>query len=81
VPRVRFCIPEAQAGKVAVGHDVTVAVDGVTVPLTAVVENVAPEIDSAARMVFAVGRLTVPAALSNDVRSGQVARVTPSEGG
>jgi RND family efflux transporter MFP subunit len=75
VPRVRFALPEAQAGALAVGRQVSVLVEGVKEPFSAEVESVSPEIDTAARMVFALARLEVPEARRDSLRSGQVAHV------
>lgn len=82
VPRVRFAVPPADAATLAPGAAVAVRVDGVAAPVRATVESVAPEIDSAARLVFVLARLDVPAARRGEVRAGQLARVRgDGEGG
>ena len=76
--RVRFAIPEQRLGEVAVGSGVRVQVRGLDVPLAGVVESVAPEVDAAARMIFAAARLEVPVRLAARVSSGMIARVAPA---
>ena len=78
VPRVRFAVPEAQGGAIKVGDAVSVLVDGVEAPLRAEIESVSPEVDAAARMIFAQARLEVPSSLRDQMRSGQVAHVKPA---
>ena len=78
VPRVRFAIPEAQASAIKVGGKVSVLIDGVEEPVRAEVESVSPEVDAAARMIFAQARLDVPS-LRDELRSGQVAHVEPAD--
>jgi RND family efflux transporter MFP subunit len=74
-PRVRFAIPEAQAGRVVVGDQASVQVKTMERPLAAVVESVAPEVDSAARMIFAVARVTAPAGVTERLSAGLLASV------
>ena len=71
--RVRFAIPEERANALAVGDPVRIVAGAET--LTGVVEKLNPEIDAAARMIFAEASLDLPARSSARVRSGQVARV------
>ncbi|HXU74150.1 MAG TPA: efflux RND transporter periplasmic adaptor subunit [Polyangia bacterium] len=71
--RVRFAIPEERANALAVGDPVRIVAGAET--LTGVVEKINPEIDAAARMIFAEASLDEPARSSARVRSGQVARV------
>lgn len=71
--KVRFAVPEAAALRVDLGATVRVTTDGLE--LTGQVEKVAPEVDAAARMVFAEAELTVPESARTRVRSGAVARV------
>lgn len=75
--RVRFALPEEQRGALWPGAVVAVAVRGVGAPLRAVVERVAPEVDAAARVVIAEGRLEVPPALAAVGLAGRAARVRP----
>jgi RND family efflux transporter MFP subunit len=72
--RVRFAVPESYTGQLRPGARVSVFVGARA--LDATVEKVAPEVDAAARAVFAEARLeeTSPA----DIRSGQQVRVVPS---
>jgi RND family efflux transporter MFP subunit len=76
VPRVRFAVPPTLSGTLAPGQKVSVLVDGTGEPLVAVVESVAPEVDSAARLVFVLGRLELPPRRRSEVHSGQLARVS-----
>jgi RND family efflux transporter MFP subunit len=71
--RVRFAIPEERANALAVGDPVRIVAGAET--LTGVVEKINPEIDAAARMIFAEASLDEPERSSARVRSGQVARV------
>lgn len=71
--KVRFAIPEAAASRVQVGTAIRVATDGLE--LAGHVEKVAPEVDAAARMVFAEAALTVPEPARGRLRSGAIARV------
>jgi len=57
---------------------VSVLIDGVEEPVRAEVESVSPEVDAAARMIFAQARLDVPS-LRDELRSGQVAHVEPAD--
>jgi multidrug efflux pump subunit AcrA (membrane-fusion protein) len=72
-PRVRFAMRETDARRVDVGAAVRVSTDGLT--LGATVEKVAPEVDAAARLVFAEATLDVPPDERDHVRSGSAARV------
>jgi RND family efflux transporter MFP subunit len=74
-PRVRFAIPEAQAGRVLVGDQASVQVKTIERPLAAVVESVAPEVDSAARAIFAVAKVTGPAGVTERLSAGLLASV------
>ncbi|AKJ01691.1 HlyD family secretion protein [Archangium gephyra] len=56
--QVRFAIPEAHAPGVAEGTPVQLEVQGVAERLEGVVESVAPEVDSASRMVLAIANVT-----------------------
>lgn len=71
--KVRFAIGEESADQIDVGSPLRVVVAGEA--LSAAVEKVAPEVDAAARMVFAEAALSVPSGLVRRIRSGQVARV------
>jgi len=71
--KVRFAVPEERANSVAVGDAVEIAAGGDT--LDGTVETVAPEIDAAARVVFAEASLDVTPAAAARIRSGEVASV------
>jgi RND family efflux transporter MFP subunit len=73
--RVRFALPEDEAARVAAGDRVRVTVSALDRPLPAKVESVSPEVDAAARMVFAVARLDISAELARRLSAGMVARV------
>jgi len=69
---VRFAVPEQRAGELHLGLRVRVLIG--TASVDATVEKVAPEVDAAARVVFAEARLD--GASPVDVRSGQEVRVS-----
>ncbi|EPX64740.1 hypothetical protein D187_000162 [Cystobacter fuscus DSM 2262] len=71
--RVRFAIPEDEPRGVAPGAPIQVRLPREGPPLTGRVENVAPEVDSASRMIIALARLDVPPGA--DVPAGLVVRV------
>jgi len=73
--RVRFAIPE-DATELTVATPVHVRVAGQL--LAGVVEKVAPEVDTASRMIFAEASLAPASSLQHALRSGQVARVSLS---
>jgi RND family efflux transporter MFP subunit len=74
--RVRFAIPEELAGTVGKGTTIRVEVGAVRAALKGVVENIAPEIDSASRYLLAEARLESPEAMKETIPSGLVARVS-----
>jgi RND family efflux transporter MFP subunit len=74
--RVRFAIPEELAGTVAKGTAVRVEVGAVRAALRGVVEQLAPEVDTASRHLLAEARLESPGALKDTIPSGLVARVS-----
>ncbi len=73
--RVRFAVPEQLAGGVGVGVAVQVEVSTVNAQLRGVVENVAPEVDIASRMIIAEAKLDSTGA-KRAIPSGAVARVS-----
>jgi RND family efflux transporter MFP subunit len=73
--RVRFAIPEEQTGSVAAGMRAHLSLKSQAQPLVAVVESVAPEVDAAARMTFAVARVELPPRGAAQLSAGMVARV------
>ncbi len=74
---VRFAVPEDQAGSVAVDGCVEVGVPSMGGSAAGVVGMVAPQIESASRMLFVEARLTVPPAWQGKLPVGLVARVRP----
>lgn len=74
-PRVRFAVPEDRIEDIAVGARVRIELKTPRLILVGVVETVAPEIDSAARMFFVVATLQAPP--RSRWSSGRVARVAP----
>jgi RND family efflux transporter MFP subunit len=77
--RVRFAIPEELAGTVTVGARARLSAKSLPNPLPMIVENVAPEVDSAARMIFAVARLETGTRAAAPLPAGMVARVVVSD--
>ncbi len=75
--RVRFAVPEERAREVGLATPVRMALDELT--LSGTVEKIAPEIDSASRMIFVEASLTISSEQSTRVRSGQVGRVAVLE--
>ena len=78
--RVRFAIPEAQAGAVARGDQVEVRVPSLAVQARGNVVGVNPEVDVASRMIYAVANLELPAT-ARGLTTGVVARVRPQATG
>lgn len=72
---VRFSVPEKDRTGITAGTRVDVHIETLDSPLAAVVEQIAPEVDSASRMVFMEARLDVPAELKGAVQSGLTCRV------
>jgi RND family efflux transporter MFP subunit len=72
--RVRFAIPEDVARRFPSGTRVRVVASGAE--LHGTVESIAPEVDPAARMIFAEARLDPPAQAGTRPPAGVVARVT-----
>jgi RND family efflux transporter MFP subunit len=79
--RVRFAIPEEQTGTVAPGMRARLRLPSLAEPLAAVVDSVAPEIDSAARMSFAVARVHAPTEAVARLSAGMVGRVVVDRNG
>ncbi len=77
--RVRFAVPEQQATQVSVGMRMRVQLETLNGPLPAVVENVAPEVETASRMIFSVARVEIPARLKQRISSGLEAHVAPAD--
>ncbi|HJZ88935.1 MAG TPA: efflux RND transporter periplasmic adaptor subunit [Polyangia bacterium] len=74
-PRVRFAVPEDRASDVRLHAPVMVEIKTYRLSLPGLVENVAPEVDVAARMIFAVASVKVPADWAGRIPSGTVVRV------
>lgn len=73
--RIRFAIPEELAGTVSIGAHARMVVKSLRDPLPIVVDSVAPEVDSAARVIFAVARLQSGGGAMPTLAAGMVARV------
>jgi RND family efflux transporter MFP subunit len=73
---VRFAVPEEEAGSVQVQGCVRVAVSSLPVAATGTVENVAPQIDAASRMLMVEARLALPAEWLGKLPAGVKAQVT-----
>jgi membrane fusion protein, multidrug efflux system len=76
--RVRFAVPEDEARWVVPGRAITARLPALGLELTGVVESLAPEVDPAARMIFAEARLEPPPAPAPRPPAGLVARITPA---
>lgn len=76
--KVRFAIPEDEAHQVSPGSPVQIRLPQQSTLLTGTVESIAPEVDAASRMVFALARLE---ASGPKVPAGLVARVLVGLGG
>jgi multidrug efflux pump subunit AcrA (membrane-fusion protein) len=75
--RVRFAVPEERADSLTIGDPVRITVGEQL--LSGAVEKIAPEVDTASRMVFAEASIEVPGTAVHRIRSGQVARVHTME--
>ena len=73
--RVRFAVPEQMAGGISTGMAVQAWVSATGTQLSGVVENVAPEVDIASRMIIAEAKLD-PTEAKKAIPSGAVARVS-----
>lgn len=73
---VRFAVPEKDRTSITPGTRVDVHIETLDSPVAAVVEQIAPEVDSASRMVFMEARLDVPAELKGAIQSGLTCRVS-----
>jgi RND family efflux transporter MFP subunit len=70
---VRFAVPEDRAAGVTPGQRLRVAIETMT-DVDAVVEKVAPEVDSASRMIIAEAKLQLPVSWRGRIRPGLAAR-------
>lgn len=75
--RLRFFAPAAIADALPAGVKVRVWIDGVDMPLVAIVDRVSPEIDASSRHQKLEARLVIPDALRTRIRVGQVVQVEP----
>lgn len=71
--RVRFALPEARSGKATPGLPINVFLPALGKAFPAEIESLAPEVDAASRMVFALATLRAP---TEAVRAGMAARVS-----
>jgi RND family efflux transporter MFP subunit len=71
--RVRFALPEGRSGTVTAGLPVNIFLPALGRELPGKLESIAPEVDTASRMVFALATLHAP---SDTIRAGMVARVS-----
>lgn len=75
-PQVRFAVPAEFAHELPPGRTLRVVVSSPAAVLAGVVARVAPEIDTGSHMVFAVGKVQIPAEMASRLSSGIVARVS-----
>ena len=75
--RVRFALPEARSGKAALGLPVHVLLPALGQTFPGQIESIAPEVDAASRMVFALAALQAP---NDAIRAGMAARVSLEPG-
>jgi len=73
--KIRFAVPEDQARQLEPGSPLRLSIDQPGVTLAGHVESIAPEVDAAARMVFAVAAFEAPP--PDSVATGMVAHVQP----
>ncbi len=69
---VRFAVPEATSGALSVGRTVHVAAENSTATAIGTIEKIAPEIDTASRMLVLEARI---APGSGSLRVGEITRV------
>lgn len=79
--RVRFAVTEENAGRVTAGMRAWLTVKALPRPLPLRVESVAPEVDTAARVIFAVAHVDAPAAVLAKLSDGMVGRVSIDDEG
>jgi len=78
--RLRFGVPEPFAGRFAVGGRAEVQIEGAPGVFAALIERSAPEVDTAARVVFIEARLLDPPNSSKLALAGRIARVRSLDG-
>jgi multidrug efflux pump subunit AcrA (membrane-fusion protein) len=74
-PRVRFALPDDEAPKLAVGMVVRIELGSPPLRIPASVISIAPQVDTASGMVFALASLPVPPDLERPFTTGTPARV------
>jgi RND family efflux transporter MFP subunit len=79
--RVRFAVTEESAGRITAGMRAWLTVRAFDRPLPLRVESVAPEVDTAARVIFAVARVEAPAPILRKLSDGMVGRVSIDDEG
>jgi membrane fusion protein (multidrug efflux system)/multidrug efflux system membrane fusion protein len=71
--RVRFALPEGRSGSAAPGLPVSIFLPALGKAFPGQISSIAPEVDAASRMVFALATLHAP---TDAVRAGMAARVS-----
>jgi len=71
--RVRFALPEGRSGRATPGLPVTLFLPSLGKTFPGQISSIAPEVDAASRMVFALATLRAP---TDAVRAGMAARVS-----
>lgn len=74
----RFAVPNQQAASIKVGAPIKVAIDHIEPSLTGVVQQIAPEINSAMQMVIVEARLTSPPAVKAGLKPGMIGKASLS---
>ena len=77
--RVRFAVPEEQKARIAVGVPVRVQIKSMNMALGGSIQHIAPEVDTAAGMIFVLATLDAPQTLRTRLSSGVPARVSVAE--
>jgi RND family efflux transporter MFP subunit len=75
--KIRFAVPEGEARRLEPGSPLSLSIDQPGLTLAGRVESIAPEVDAAARMVFAVAAFDAPP--PDTVATGMVAHIQPGE--
>jgi RND family efflux transporter MFP subunit len=73
--KIRFAVPENDARQLEPGSPLNLSIDQPGITLVGRVESIAPEVDAAARLVFAVASFDAPP--PDTVATGMVAHVRP----
>lgn len=75
---VRFAVPPGRSAALATGAALRVELESPRLVRRATLERIAPEIDAAAQMMFAEGRITRPDGTAGGLPAGAVVRVSPA---